>query len=164
MKFNTEIIITSPLTGEKSKWQGPQIEADDFQQAEKSAFASVIYVTGENVPREALSVQMQPPRSLAFVKKMDIQDWIGLELIDAFFEVFENEQSVLATNADKWLYGIDDERMKKIVSALGVQVFNPIDPETIRMRNENLFHPAFLSKLDEAEAIGGVVISYLPEV
>ena len=54
--------------------------------------------------------------------------------------------------------------MNKIVSALGVQVFNPLNPETIRMRNENLFHPAFLSKLDEAEAIGGVVISYLPEV
>lgn len=164
MKFNTEITVTSPLTNETTKWQGPQIEAETLQEAEKAAFAAIVYVSGENVPREALSVQMQPPRSLAFVKKMDIQDWIGLELIDAFFEIFENEQSILATNADKWLYGIDDERMKKIVSALGVQVFNPIDPETIRMRNENLFHPAFLSKLDEAEAIGGVVISYLPEV
>jgi len=164
MKFNTEIIITSPLTCEKSKWQGPQIEADDFQQAEKAAFNAVVYATGENVPREALSVQMQPPRSLAFVKKMDNDDWIELEIIDAFFEIFENEQSVLATNAEKWLYNIDDERMKKIVSALGVQVFNPLNPETIRMRNQSLFHPAFLSKLDEAEAIGGVVISYLPEV
>jgi hypothetical protein len=164
MKFNTEIIITSPLTGEKSKWQGPRIEADDFQQAEKAAFASVIYVTGENVPREQLSVNMQPPRSLAFVKKMDNDDWIELGIIDAFFEIFENEQSVLATNAEKWLYNIDDERMKKIVSALGVQVFNPLNPETIRMKNENLFHPDFVSKLNEAEAIGGVVISYLPEV
>jgi len=32
------------------------------------------------------------------------------------------------------------------------------------MKNENLFHPDFVSKLNEAEAIGGVVISYLPEV
>ena len=164
MKFNTEVTVISPTTGERTKWQGPQIEADDFQQAEKAAFNAIVYATGENVPREQLSVNMQPPRSLAFVKKMDNDDWIELGIIDAFFEIFENEQSVLATNAEKWLYSIDDERMKKIVSALGVQVFNPLNPETIRMKNENLFHPDFVSKLNEAEAIGGVVISYLPEV
>ena len=164
MKFNTEITVISSGTGERTKWQGPQIEAETLHNAKNDAYHAVILVTGENVPREALSVNMQPPRSLAFVKKMDNDDWIELGIIDAFFEIFENEQSVLATNAEKWLYNIDDERMKKIVSALGVQVFNPLNPETIRMKNENLFHPDFVSKLNEAEAIGGVVISYLPEV
>ena len=164
MKFNTEIIITSPLTGERSKWQGPQIEADDFQQAEKAAFASVIYVTGENVPREQLSVNMQPPRSLAFVRKMDICDWIGFKEIDAFFNIFENDGSLLCSASEKFFYALSEEDIKKVVRTLGVQVFNPSDPEVIRMKNENLFHPDFVSKLDEAEAIGGVVISYLPEV
>ena len=164
MKFNTEIIITSPLTGEKSKWQGPQIEADDFQQAEKAAFASVIYVTGENVPREQLSVNMQPPRSLAFVQKMENDDWIDFKEIDAFFNIFENDSSLLCSASEKWVYALSEEGMKKVARALGIQVFNPSDPETIRMKNENLFHPDFVSKLNEAEAIGGVVISYLPEV
>ena len=164
MKFNTEIIITSPITGEKSKWQGPQIEADDFQQAEKAAFAAVTYVTGENVPREQLSVNMQPPRSLAFVQKMENDDWIDFEEIDAFFNIFENESSVLYTASEKWVYMISEEDIKKVARALGVQVFNPSDPEVIRMKNENLFHPDFVSKLDAAKAIGGVVISYFPEV
>jgi hypothetical protein len=153
MKFNTEIIITSPLTGEKSKWQGPQIEADDFQQAEKSAFASVIYVTGENVPREQLSVNMQPPRSLAFIREemyTDQQAMIG---------------SVLNEFRDLWIFNkLSEETYIKILRLIGYEVFNPKDPETIRMKNENLFHPDFVSKLNEAEAIGGVVISYLPEV
>jgi hypothetical protein len=153
MKFNTEIIITSPLTGEKSKWQGPQIEADDFQQAEKSAFASVIYVTGENVPREQLSVNMQSPRSLAFIREemyTDQQAMIG---------------SVLNEFRDLWIFNkLSEETYIKILRLIGYEVFNPKDPETIRMKNENLFHPDFVSKLNEAEAIGGVVISYLPEV
>jgi hypothetical protein len=153
MKFNTEIIITSPLTGEKSKWQGPQIEADDFQQAEKSAFASVIYVTGENVPREQLSANMQPPRSLAFVRE------------EAYTVPQAMIGSVLNEFRDLWIFDkLSEERYIKILRLIGYEVFNPSDPETIRMKNENLFHPDFVSKLDEAEAIGGVVISYLPEV
>ena len=149
MKFNTEIIITSPLTGEKSKWQGPQIEADDFQQAEKAAFASVIYVTGENVPREQLSVNMQPPRSLAFrFGCVPLHAYRALEQIAAHLDASE----------------IEEDKAAAILRILGYEVFNPKDPETIRMKNENLFHPDFVSKLNEAEAIGGVVISYLPEV
>ena len=150
MKFNTEIIITSPITGEKSKWQGPQIEADDFQQAEKAAFASVIYVTGENVPREQLSVNMQPPRSLAFSLGYETSyPEIAVEQVCAHL------QQVLADM---------EYEVTAILDAIGYEVFNPSDPEVIRMKNENLFHPDFVSKLDEAEAIGGVVISYLPEV
>ena len=149
MKFNTEIIITSPLTGEKSKWQGPQIEADDFQQAEKAAFASVIYVTGENVPREALSVQMQRPRSLAFrFGYVPSHAYRALEQIAAHLDASE----------------IEEDKAAAILRILGYEVFDPRNPETIRMKNENLFHPDFVYKLDEAEAIGGVVISYLPEV
>lgn len=151
MKFNTEIIITSPLTGEKSKWQGPQIEADDFQQAEKAAFASVIYVTGENVPREQLSVNMQPPRSLAFRMSHETDyPEIAAELI--------------CEHIRQSLVDMSNEKIIAILNAIGYEVFNPLDPETIRMKNENLFHPDFVSKLNEAEAIGGVVISYLPEV
>ena len=149
MKFNTEIIITSPLTGEKSKWQGPQIEADDFQQAEKAAFASVIYVTGENVPREQLSVNMQPPRSLAFrFGYAPLHAYRALEQIAAHLDASE----------------IEEDKAAAILRILGYEVFDPRNPETIRMKNENLFHPDFVSKLNEAEAIGGVVISYLPEV
>ena len=149
MKFNTEIIITSPLTGEKSKWQGPQIEADDFQQAEKAAFNALVYVTGENVPREALSVQMQPPRSLAFrFGYTPSHAYRALEQIAAHLDASE----------------IEEDKAAAILRILGYEVFNPKDPETIRKRNENLFHPDFVSKLAEAEAIGGVVISYLPEV
>ena len=151
MKYNTEIIITSPLTGEKSKWQGPQIEADDFQQAEKAAFASIIYVTGENVPREQLSVNMQPPRSLAFSFGHETSyPYIALEQVCArLIQIVDD---------------LEKEKINSILKTIGYQVFNPSDPETIRMKNENLFHPDFVSKLNEAEAIGGVVISYLPEV
>ena len=49
MKFNTEITVTSPLTKETTKWQGPQIEAETLQEAEKAAFAAIVYVSGENV-------------------------------------------------------------------------------------------------------------------
>ena len=149
MKFNTEITVTSPLTKETTKWQGPQIEAETLQEAEKAAFAAIVYVSGENVPREALSVQMQPPRSLAFVSGGN------------------NDYSphILSCISDNLLLReINEEKAAAILRILGYEVFNPIDPETIRMKNKNIFHPAFLSKLDEAEAIGGVVISYLPEV
>jgi len=151
MKFNTEIIITSPLTGEKSKWQGPQIEADDFQQAEKAAFASVIYVTGENVPRDHLSVDMQPPRTLAFSFGYETSyPYIALEQVCAHLvQVLDDLEKI---------------KINSILKTIGYQVFNPSDHEVIRMKNENLLHPDFVSKLDEAEAIGGVVISYLPEV
>jgi hypothetical protein len=153
MKFNTEVTVISPTTGERTKWQGPQIEAETFQQAEKAAFNAIVYATGENVPREQLSVNMQPPRSLAFVME-DIytapQAMIGSVL---------NEYTHLWLN-DK----LSEETYIKTLRLIGYEVFNPKDPETIRKRNENLFHPDFVSKLNEAEAIGGVVISYLPEV
>ena len=153
MKFNTEITVTSPLTNETTKWQGPQIEAETLRDAAEAANYAEIFVTGENVPREALSVKMQPPRSLALVTTND----------------YDNPKSMLIdilNNLDgAWMsQTLNNEECVAILRAIGFQVFNPIDPETIRMRNENLFHPAFLSKLDEAEAIGGVVISYLPEV
>jgi hypothetical protein len=153
MKFNTEITVTSPLTNERTKWQGPQIEAETLQDAEKAAFNAIVYVSGENVPREALSVKMQPPRSLAFVKQVcnENNGMILKEILDSI--------------ASKWMFmELDDSMSGEILRTIGFKVFNPLNPETIRMRNENLFHPAFLSKLDEAEAIGGVVISYLPEV
>ena len=153
MKFNTEITVTSPATGERTKWQGPQIEAETLQDAEKAAFAAIVYVTGENVPREALSVKMQPPRSLALVATNDYDNPKSM-LID-----------ILNSLDGAWMsQTLNNEECVSILRAIGFQVFNPLDPETIRMRNQNLFHPAFLSKLDEAEAIGGVVISYLPEV
>jgi hypothetical protein len=164
MKFNTEITVVQPATGEQTKWQGPQIEADTIQEAEKAAFASIMYVSGENVPREQLSVAMQPRRSFAFATKMNNDDEPEFELIDAFFQIFGNEKSTLFSISEEWIYGITDEMIEKIIFALGVQVFKPLDPETIRMKNEKLFHPDFISKLDEAESIGGVVISYLPEV
>lgn len=153
MKFNTEITVISPATGERTKWQGPQIEAETFQDAEKAAFAAIVYVSGENVPREALSVQMQPPRSLAFVRE----------------EIYTEPQamigSVLNEYTDLWLNDkLSEETYIKILRLIGYEVFNPKDPETIQKKNQNLFHPDFVSKLDEAEAIGGVVISYLPEV
>ena len=153
MKFNTEITVTSPLTNETTKWQGPQIEAETLQDAEKAAFAAIVYVSGENVPREALSVKMQPPRSLALVATNDYDNPKSM-LID-----------ILNSLDGAWMsQTLNNEECVSILRAIGFQVFNPLNPETIRMRNENLFHPAFLSKLDEAEAIGGVVISYLPEV
>lgn len=153
MKFNTEITVTSPLTNETTKWQGPQIEAETLQDAEKAAFAAIVYVTGENVPREALSVKMQPLRSLAFVRE----------------EIYTEPQamigSVLNEFRDLWIFDkLSEETYIKILRLIGYEVFNPKDPETIQKRNQNLFHPDFVLKLDEAEAIGGVVISYLPEV
>lgn len=153
MKFNTEITVISPASGERTKWQGPQIEAETLQEAEKAAFNAVIYVSGENVPREQLSVKMQPPRSLALVATNDYDNPKSM-LID-----------ILNSLDGAWMsQSLNNEDCVAILRAIGFQIFNPLDPETIRMRNQNLFHPAFLSKLDEAEAIGGVVISYLPEV
>lgn len=153
MKFNTEITVTSPLTNETTKWQGPQIEAETLQEAEKAAFAAIVYISGENIPREQLSVKMQPPRSLALVVTKDYDNPKSM-LID-----------ILNSLDGAWMsQALNNEQCVDILRAIGFQIFNPLDPETIRMRNENLFHPAFLSKLDEAEAIGGVVISYLPEV
>lgn len=153
MKFNTEITVTSPLTNETTKWQGPQIEAETLQDAEKAAFAAIVYVSGENVPRETLSVKMQPLRSLALVATNDYDNPKSM-LID-----------ILNSLDGAWMsQSLNNEECVAILRAIGFQVFNPLNPETIRMRNENLFHPAFLSKLDEAEAIGAVVISYLPEV
>jgi hypothetical protein len=153
MKFNTEITVVQPATGEHTKWQGPQIEANTLQEAEKAAFASIMYVSGENVPREQLSVGMQPPRSLAFVRK------------EYYYDPEVTIGSVIGELRDLWIFDhLNEEKCASILWALGYQVFNPLDPETIRMKNENLFHPDFVSKLDEAESIGGVVISYLPEV
>lgn len=148
MKFNTEITVTSPLTNETTKWQGPQIEAETLQDAEKAAFAAIVYVSGENVPREALSVKMQPPRSLALVGYAPQYAYRALEQIVAHLDASE----------------IEEEKAAAILRILGYKVFNPFDAETIQKKNQNLFHPDFVSKLDEAEAIGGVVISYLPEV
>lgn len=148
MKFNTEITVTSPLTNETTKWQGPQIEAETLQEAEKAAFAAIVYVSGENIPREQLGVQMQPPRSFAFVHGHNDHATKALEY------VVENLR----------LRDIDYEKATLILRMLGYEAFNPLDPEVIEKKNQNLFHPNFVSKLDEAEAIGGVVISYLPEV
>ena len=149
MKFNTEITVTSPLTKETTKWQGPQIEAETLQEAEKAAFAAIVYVSGENVPREQLSVQMQPPRSLAFqLGYVPKYAYRALEQIATHLDALQ----------------IDEDKAAAILRILGYEVFNPLDPEVIEKKNQNLFHPDFVSKLDEAEAIGGVVISYLPEV
>jgi hypothetical protein len=154
MKFNTEITVVQPATGERTKWQGPQIEADTIQEAEKAAFASIMYVSGENVPREQLSVLMQPPRSLALVAGCD-ECQIPESIV----------HKILYMLLDDWAHlELNEKACSAILRAIGCKVFNPLDPETIRMRNENLFHPDFVSKLDEAESIGGVVISYLPEV
>ena len=153
MKFNTEITVTSPLTNETSKWQGPQIEAKTLQDAEKAAFAAIVYVIGENVPREALSVQMQPPRSLAMIttKHYDSPVVRVIDIVNNLYDIWMSSE-------------LDDKYCEKVLRAIGFQVFNPLDPEVIEKKNQNLFHPDFVSKLDEAEAIGGVVISYLPEV
>ena len=149
MKFNTEITVTSPLTNETTKWQGPQIEAETLQDAEKAAFAAIVYVTGENVPRESLSVKMQPPRSLAFrFGYVPQYAYRALEQIAAHLDASE----------------VEEEKAAAILRILGYEVFNPKDPETVQKKKQNLFHPDFVSKLDEAEAIAGVVISYLPEV
>ena len=153
MKFNTEVTVMSSGTGERTKWQGPQIEAETLHNAKNDAYHAVIIVTGENVPREALSVQMQPPRSLAFVRE----------------EVYTAPQamigSVLNEFRDLWIFDkLSEETYIKILRLIGYEVFNPKDPETIQKKNQGLFHPDFVSKLNEAEAIGGVVISYLPEV
>jgi hypothetical protein len=153
MKFNTEITVVQPATGERTKWQGPQIQADTIQQAEKAAFASIMYVSGENVPRERLSVAMQPPRSLALVVTKDYNNplLMLIDILNSIDSTFMRQE-------------LNEEKCSSILRKIGFQVFNPLDPETIRMRNENLFTPDFISKLDEAESIGGVVISYLPEV
>lgn len=153
MKFNTEITVTSPATGERTKWQGPQIEAETLRDAADAANYAEIFVTGENVPREALSVKMQPPRSLAFIRE------------DIYKDPHTMIGSVLNEFRDLWIFDkLSEETHIKILRLIGYEVFNPKDPETIQKRNQNLFHPDFVSKLDEAEAIGGVVISYLPEV
>jgi hypothetical protein len=149
MKFNTEVTVISPTTGERTKWQGPQIEAETFQQAENAAFNAIVYATGENVPREQLSVNMQPPRSLAFrFGYAPLHAYRALEQIAAHLDASE----------------IEEDKAAAILRILGYEVFDPRNPKTIRMKNENLFHPDFVSKLNEAEAIGGVVISYLPKV
>lgn len=154
MKFNTEITVTSPLTNETTKWQGPQIEAETLQEAEKAAFAAIVYVSGENVPREQLSVRMQPPRSLAFrLGYVPKYAYRALELIAAHLGAFDIDEDKAA-----------EDKAAAILRILGYEVFNPLDPEVIEKKSQNLFHPDFVSKLDEAEAIGGVVISYLPEV
>jgi hypothetical protein len=154
MKFNTEITVVQPATGERTKWQGPQIEADTIQEAEKAAFASIMYVSGENVPREQLSVSMQPPRSLSAV--------IGINECKHQEAVLHKILVFLLCDLENLEY--DKKICNEILRAIEYKVFNPLDPEVIRMKNEKLFHPNFISKLDEAESIGGVVISYLPEV
>ncbi len=94
---------------------------------------------------------MQPPRSLAF-------------RVPSKTSYFDIAVQKICEHLEHITIDMEDEKIVSILKAIGYEVFSPSDPETIRMKNENLFHPDFVYKLDEAEAIGGVVISYLPEV